>query len=95
MNQRLEYIFLRNNLTLKNLPFLHAMQYSRAQENITAGLELGLSAEESVKMALEDFANPAERTAEQELKLNFAWLLTQDQRDVYQAMLVCDIYPRD
>ena len=93
MNYQLEYIFLRNNLTLNNLPFLRTMQYKRAQGNVMAGLELGLSSEESVKMAMEDFKSPAERLAEKELMLNIAWISTQDSREVYQELLTLDMLP--
>ena len=93
MNQKLEYIFLRNNLTLNNLPFLRMMQMRRAQENVMAGLELGLSSEESIKMAMEDFRNPAELAVEKELNLNLIWLSMQDRREIYQEMLVMDMFP--
>ncbi|MDR2269179.1 MAG: hypothetical protein LBD94_03270 [Rickettsiales bacterium] len=90
MKQSLEYAFLRNNLTLNNLPRLRMMQFARAKENFLTGLELGFSERESAKMAFEDFATAAERMVEAELILNLGWLCMQDGREIYQAMLVCD-----
>jgi hypothetical protein len=75
MNQTLEYLLLRNTLTLKNMPNLRAAQLERARENVAAGLELGLGAEESVRMAMEDFETPAEKLAAAELGWNAAWYI--------------------
>ena len=68
MNQLTQYAILSKTITYNDLPALRMMQYARAALNIQAGLELGISYEESAQMAAEDFATPAEILIEAQLR---------------------------
>jgi hypothetical protein len=76
--QKIQYQFLRSFLTHKNLPMLYAYLSGRMRENIGAGLDLGLSYEESYRMAAEDFFSLPAKMALVELENNDKWFMTLD-----------------
>jgi hypothetical protein len=92
-NQMAEYLALRKFLSIKTLPLLQAAQIMRAQENIAAGLELGLTYDQSARMAAEDFATPAEKLAVAELADNVRWLYSQDPHDILMQMAISGFHP--
>ncbi|MDR1476595.1 MAG: hypothetical protein LBI17_00510 [Rickettsiales bacterium] len=84
------YPQLRQFLSLQTLPVLRLIQLMRFKSNVEAGDELGFPHEESVRMAVEDFATPAEFFAIAELASGIAWLAGQDGNEVLDAMLALE-----
>ena len=95
--QKKEYFFLRNVLSEEKLPLLRMKQMKRAFQNIQAGLELGLSKEESRQMALEDFVSLPERLVLMEMCSNYQRLSSLDDYEHHrlrQEMIALGIFPK-
>jgi len=83
--QKREYLLLRANLPLDKIaPMLYGRALMRMNENIQAGLELGLSHEESYQMACEDFVSLPEKLLVMEAQNHNQWFKSMDEQELWE-----------